>query len=108
MMLDALVPVSESPTFQVLSSTSVKLFLPNLSSITKPVITGFRIIWSQSLSELHGPFSSTQTVSVIESQIIDNLLQGSTYYFAVCLIGEREEGIFSVPVWIPLSCKYLF
>jgi hypothetical protein len=114
-MIDAMVPVAEAPVFEVLSSTSVKLYLPDITSVKKPKIKGFRIMWTESKENMSG--ASTESTDVRETFLVQNLepstffkrsiiLIDAIYYFAIALIGETEEGLFSPLVFVPLACKF--
>jgi hypothetical protein len=94
MGLDALVPLADPPQLEALpGGTCVKITLPDVSSISKPVIKAFRINWSEDKADFNSPLAATMRLDAAEkSTVVDHLHAGGLFFFAVSLIGAHEGG----------------
>jgi hypothetical protein len=93
-MLDALVPIAEAPKIQLVSTTSVKVIFPNISSIKKPVLEQFRISWSNT-PDLNSEMATTVTCAVSNTAfVVEDLPECQTFYFGICLIGENSGNFY--------------
>lgn len=100
---DHVLPIPAKPIVQIVSGTSVILKLPDTSEY-KLGILGFNLIYSDSIESLH---DSEKYVGVEEkSVVIDRLVPGGIYYFAICLVNEKEEGCFSLPTVAILASAF--
>lgn len=71
--------------------TCVKITLPDISAISKPVIKDFRINWSEDKPDFNSPLTATMRLDAAEkTTVVDHLRAGGLFFFAVSLIGEHE------------------
>lgn len=94
-ILDALVPIAESPQILILNPTSVKIILPNIS-FKKPIIKEFRISWSPT-TDFQSDLATTITCPSNNSfYILEDLPECQSFYFGICLIGESSGNLFYI------------
>nr|KAJ3422380.1 Lebercilin [Polyrhizophydium stewartii] len=103
--IDVLVPAPGDLFVEILSASSVRAIMPSISSIEQPKIIGFKVAWS---AEPDIVLSDTAPLVPADATdyVVEGLTEGCSYYFAVCLVGEHEEGVFSAPVFVPLAAAF--
>ncbi|KAJ1341951.1 hypothetical protein BSLG_003451 [Batrachochytrium salamandrivorans] len=101
--IDALVPAPGDIHVHVLTSTSVKVDFPSMAYVDRQKSIGLKIVWALD-SHMHNLVGSTNMISLDKSDhVIEDLNEGQCLYFAICLVGVHEEGVYSKSVFTPLA-----
>jgi len=89
-ILDALVPVANSPQIQIINSKSVKIIFPNISTIKKPAIKNFRISWSPTTDFNSNEATTITCPSTNTTFVVEDLPESQSLYFGISLVGESS------------------
>ncbi|KAI8929388.1 hypothetical protein BC831DRAFT_444240 [Entophlyctis helioformis] len=104
--IDVLVPAPGDLNVEILSSSSIRASLPDIMHVEKPVIKGYKLAWASD-GDMVAICGATPLIPPGTAEfIVDSLPEGQSYYFAVCLVGEHEEGVFSPSIFVPLAAAF--
>ena len=90
MIVEHVLPVPFKPEIKLETGSSVVITLPDIPVLKRP-ITGTMVVYSMSLDSLHE--NQKMVVAGEKCVLIDGLVTGEVYHFAVCFTTEKEGSL---------------